>query len=68
MLSKINSIWEAKESTVRSLKKTLSTAFAKSGLLDFLLEKIFLSWFYAVMGHNGFDRQTQDFPVIIKIN
>ena len=47
MLSEINSIWEAKESTVRSKEveaawtKTLSAALGKSGPLDFSLEKKF---------------------------
>ena len=75
MLSKINSIWEAKESKVRpkvveaAWTKTLSAALGKNGPLDFSLEKkIFLQWFYAIMDHNGFERQTQDFPAIIKIN
>ena len=48
MLSEINSIWEAKESTVRpkvveaAWTKTLSAALGKSGPLDFSLEKNFL--------------------------
>ena len=47
MLSEINSIWEAKESTVRSKEveaawtKTFSAALGKSGPLDFSLEKKF---------------------------
>ena len=46
MLSEINSIWEAKESTVRpkvveaAWTKTLSAALGKSGPLDFSLKKI----------------------------
>ena len=58
MLSKINSIWEAKESTVRpkvvkaAWTKTLSAALGKNGPLDFSLDKKFSLWFYAVMDHN----------------
>ena len=45
MLSEINSIWEAKESTIRPKEveaawtKTLSAALGKSGPLDFSLKK-----------------------------
>ena len=48
MLSKINSIWEAKESTVRpkvvkaAWTKTLRAALGKNGPPDFSLDKNFL--------------------------
>ena len=68
MLSEINSIWEAKESTVRpkvveaAWTKTLSAALGKSGPLDFSLEKKFSLMILRYYGPQRFWATNLRFP------